>query len=107
MLLLSKKLVLSILVTIPILMVVGGMRTPNFANLNELRPHIHHCALFETSHKVSENQKKKFLHELKYNWCSDFQTPRTLRLVTLQVTLLFKTAAITTFPPRAPPFTQA
>ena len=54
---LNRKLFLPILLTIPLLMTIGGMRTPNLAKLLELRQHVHHCALFQAKHKIAGNHK--------------------------------------------------
>jgi hypothetical protein len=46
------KIFLPILFTIPLLVCIGGMRTPDLKKLLELRQHVHHVALFENKHKT-------------------------------------------------------
>lgn len=55
--LLSRGIFLPILFTIPLLVCIGGMRTPNLKKLLELRQHVHHVALFETKHKAVDKCK--------------------------------------------------
>jgi len=99
----GRKLLLLILFTLPFLMVIGGMRTPNLANLNELRPHVHHCTLFETRHKAAETEESGCPHTFQNGWCPVVQTPPALRFADSPFTKLFDTAFTKIFPSRASP----
>lgn len=105
---LNRKLLLAVLLTIPILMTIGGMRTPNTANLNELRPHIRYCALSEVKQKTVEKRNYEDCHNPEIYLQTVLQNPLlTIRYIPVQFLRPHDKAATLFFPSRAPPVFHA
>lgn len=103
---LRKKMKLSVILVIPILMILGGMRVPNAGNMYELRPHIHHCNLSETKHKAVDKKIKisECCHDLEV--CSHIVLRNTCLSINYdsdQFTKPYDIAVACIIPPRAPP----
>lgn len=105
---LNRKLLLAVLLTIPILMTIGGMRVPNTANLNELRPHVHHCALSEVKQKIVEKRNNEDCHDPELYLQTVLQNPLlTTRYSSVQFLRPHDKAAAFFIPARAPPLFHA
>lgn len=104
----NRKLLLVILLTIPVLMTIGGMRVPDLANLNELRPHIHYCVFSEVKEKAVEKRKKDNCHDPElYLQPVLPNLPLTARYIPVQFLKPHDKAAALFIPSRAPPLFHA
>ncbi len=103
---LNRKLFLPILLTIPLLMTIGGMHTPNLAKLLELRQHVHHCALFQTKHKNAGTHKlynHQGSHDLEFFRPTVVPTPAVISAFFVVPFVSFRSLPPAFVSTRAPP----